>query len=96
MSASDIERLDELREWFVANLPIPTRFSLSPKPHRKPQALSWFKDGATIYIDRMREYQRALEAYDVSVEMLRTKRPGYIVYQDDYQVVAYPFADTPC
>ena len=44
----------------------------------------------------MREYQRVLEAYDIRLEMLRTERPGYIVYEDDHQVVAYPFADTPC
>jgi hypothetical protein len=96
MSANDLERLDELRDWFVDNLPVPTRFSLSPRPHRKAQALSWFKDDAIIFIGRMREYQSVLESYDVRLDMLRTERPGYIVYEDDHQVVAYPFADTPC
>ena len=96
LSASDVERLDDLREWFIDHLPIPTRFSLSPRPHRKAQALSWFKDEATVYIGKMREYQRVLEEYDVRIEMLRTERPGYIVYEDQHQVVAYPFADTPC
>ena len=96
MSASDVERLDDLREWFIDQLPIPTRFSLSPRPHRKAQALSWFKDEATVYIGKMREYRAVLEEYDVRIDMLRTERPGYIVYEDHHQVVAYPFADTPC
>jgi hypothetical protein len=96
MSAVDIEKLDEIRDWFIDHLPIPTRFSLSPKPHRKAQGISWFKDGASVYIGRMREYQSVLELYDVGIEMLRTDRPGYIVYEDDHQVVAYPFANTPC
>ena len=44
----------------------------------------------------MREYQRLLEAYGQNVVILRTKRPGYVVFEDQYQIVAYPFADTPC
>ena len=49
-----------------------------------------------MHIRRMREYQQTLETYGLTVEMLRTERPGYIVYEDEHQVVAYPFADTPC
>ena len=96
VSPSDVDRLNGLRDWFADNLPVPTRFSLSPKPHRKAQALSWFKDDAASHIGRMREYKEVLETYDVAVEMLRTRRPGYIVYEDYCQVVSYPFADTPC
>ena len=44
----------------------------------------------------MRECQRILEAHGIVVEMLVTQRPGYIVYEDAYQVAAYPFADTLC
>jgi hypothetical protein len=36
-----------------------------------------------------------LEAHGVVVERIRTQRPGYIVYEDEHQVAAYPFADTP-
>jgi len=32
-----------------------------------------------------------LENHDVKVEMLKTQRPGYLVYQDEFQVVAEPF-----
>ncbi|MEO0980041.1 MAG: hypothetical protein AAFY24_22445 [Pseudomonadota bacterium] len=28
-------------------------------------------------------------------EVIRTDRVGYIVYEDDVQIVAEPFADTP-
>jgi hypothetical protein len=35
-----------------------------------------------------------LEQHGVSVEMLRTSKPGYVVYEDRYQVVAVPFRDT--
>jgi hypothetical protein len=30
----------------------------------------------------------------VAVEMITTERPGFLVYEDEYQVVAEPFADT--
>ena len=44
----------------------------------------------------MRDVQAILEGYGVSVEMLREARPGYIVYGDTHQVVAYPFSETRC
>lgn len=34
-----------------------------------------------------------VEQAGVYVRVLRTRRPGYIVYDDEYQVVAEPFAD---
>ena len=34
-----------------------------------------------------------LEENDVYVRAIKTRRPGYIVYQDEHQVVAEPFAD---
>jgi hypothetical protein len=44
----------------------------------------------------MREFQAVLESYDILVEMLRERRPGYVVYEDEHQVVAYPFSETRC
>jgi hypothetical protein len=34
-----------------------------------------------------------LEQHSAYVRVLKTDRPGYIVYQDEHQVVAEPFAD---
>lgn len=96
MAADDLKYLEVLNAWFKTHLPVPTRFAVSSKPHAKAQALSWFRDTAVEHIERMREYQRVLEEYGLQVSMLRTKRPGYIVFEDQHQVVAYPFADTPC
>jgi len=30
------------------------------------------------------------------VQMLKSDRAGYVVYEDEYQVVAEPFADMRC
>lgn len=32
---------------------------------------------------------------DIMTEVLRTSRPGYIIYEDAFQIVSEPFADTP-
>lgn len=95
MSTRDANNLDSLCAWFEAHLPVPSRFSVSSKPHAKAQALSWFHDTATEHISKMRDCQCILDNYGLHVTMLKTKRPGYIVFEDLCQVVAYPFADTP-
>lgn len=95
LSAGDEARLDAIRERFSINLSVPNRFSLSARAHAKEQAISWFKDTSQDCISRMRDYASVLDDYDVLTEMIRTLRPGIVVYEDDHQVVAYPFADTP-
>lgn len=94
-SLGDVEALAEIHDWFAKNLREPKRAAVSARPHSKNQALSWFKESATEHVSRMRDMQRILEAYGVFAETLRTRRPGYVVYEDDHQVVAQPFADTP-
>jgi hypothetical protein len=39
----------------------------------------------------MRELVALLEHKSLAVEELRTERPGYLVYEDEYQVAAMPF-----
>lgn len=38
-----------------------------------------------------RELAAILEAHDIRTEMITTERPGYVVYEDTFQVVAEPF-----
>ena len=95
ISQSDSEYLISIRTWFDINLEKPDRLALSSRANSKEQAISWFKDNASEHIRQMREYQRIIELYGETVSVLHTERPGYIVYEDDFQVAAYPFADTP-
>ncbi len=62
---------------------------------RKRKAISWFKDTATEHLRRIRDVCAILEHHDVRVRMITTDRPGYILYEDEFQVAAEPFADTP-
>ena len=86
---------EESYQWFRKNLLKPRRLSRSSKYHAKNLALSWFKDSATEHIKRMYVLVQILQAHGVLVEVIRTDRPGYIVYEDRYQVAAEPFSETP-
>lgn len=62
--------------------------------HKQKRALSWFKDSAHAHLERVRRLVALLESCGVVAEMITTERPGYVVYEDDFQMVAEPFADT--
>lgn len=80
------------------NLKRPTRFTASKAPfyRKKNRAICWFKDSATEHLTRIRELVRVLEGHGVPVRTVKAKRVGYVVYEDQYQIVAQPFADTEC
>ena len=86
---------DETYEWFRKNLRVPRRFSRSSKFHAKKVALGWFKDSAADHIARMYAIAQILQAHDVLVDVIRSQKPGYIVYEDRHQVAAEPFSETP-
>jgi len=89
---------DMVRWWFNENLERPTRFTASRAPfyRKKSRALSWFKDTATEHLARVRDLVAILENHGVPVRTRKAKRVGYVVYEDEYQIVAEPFADTEC
>jgi hypothetical protein len=87
-------RLELLLEWFNRLLPIPQRFSRSNRRHARQNAVCWFKEDAGSFITQVRLLASLLDRHGVPTEMLRTDRPGYVVYADQYQVVAVPFRDT--
>jgi hypothetical protein len=88
------ERHDLIRQWFNEHLERPTRFTSSKPPYyrKSSKAISWFKDDAHDHINRVRELVTILQNHGISVQMLKTERIGYIVYEDEYQIVAEPFA----
>lgn len=88
------ESYDEIREWFNQNLERPERFARSSKRSAKKIALSWFKDSAEMHIKKMRALAEILHAHGTLVETICTEKPGYIVYEDAFQIVAEPFLDS--
>lgn len=76
--------------WFTANLAIPKQFSTGGHRGYGQPGLSWFKPSAAEHIQRMHALKTALEACGIHVEVLTTRDPGLIVWQDEHQLVADP------
>ena len=90
----DAEYLLDILKWFGAHLRRPSRLTRSRRAHRKNKAISWFKSSAVEHIAKAREIVRLLEEHGWHVRTVKTDRPGYIVYEDDFQAAAEPFAST--
>jgi hypothetical protein len=74
--------------WFERNLSLPDRSKL----HRR--AIFWFKADAGKVARRVWDLALALKEHGPPAEILTTRRPGYIVYEDRQQLAAIPFRDT--
>lgn len=91
-------QLTKYIEWYKANLEIPNKFNRSKSKgawRKNSKGLSWFKPEASEHIVKAHELCELLNRSGVATDVLHTDRVGYILYQDDFQVVAEPFADTP-
>ena len=85
---------DSICEWFNQQLPVPRRFSRSRRSGADHNAVCWFKPTSVECVRKARELAKLLEGRGVQTAMLRTRKPGYVVYEDRLQVVAEPFHDT--
>ena len=79
--------LEQVYDWFNAELPCPP-FVRCQFP---VDAVSWYRTSATRFVARMWDLAALLREHGQPVRILKTDRPGAILYQDDYQVVAEPF-----
>ena len=91
-------RLEGLLAWFRAHLPVPDRFNRSSSKgyaRRNTKGLSWFKPSAAEVLVRAHDLRALLNEHGHMIDVIKTERIGYVVYEDAIQVVAEPFADTP-
>jgi hypothetical protein len=87
ITGSDADELNGLRAWFSENLERPTSFGRD----RLRLGISWFKTCATEHISRIWEMVHILERNGIYVKKIRTDKPGYVIYEDEWQLVAEPF-----
>ncbi len=84
-------------DWFNQRLPLPPRFNRTRSKgyaRRSPKGICWFKGTATTCLQRMEALKAIVEELGYSVGVIWETRVGYVVYEDEFQVVAEPFADT--
>ena len=89
--------LSETLAWFEKNLKTPPRFNRTRSKgyyRRNTKGIAWFRDTASECISRMHVLKRVLESHGTAVTVVRETHVGYVLYEDEAQVVAEPFADT--
>ena len=97
VAEGDRQTLAQILEWFERNLSTPKRFNRSKSKgfdRRRTRGIAWFRDTADECISRMHRLKNILETYGHPVAIIGETRIGYIVYENDLQVVAEPFSDT--
>jgi hypothetical protein len=87
ITGSDADELNEVRAWFSKNLEKPTSFGRD----KLRLGICWFKTGSTEHISRIWEMVHILERNGIYVKKIRTDKPGYVIYEDEWQLVAEPF-----
>ncbi len=87
ITGPDADELNGLRAWFSESLKRPTSFGRD----KLRLGICWFKTGATEHISRIWEMANILERNGIYVKKIRTDRPGYVTYEDEWQLVAEPF-----
>jgi hypothetical protein len=97
LEKNDRVSLEELLLWFRGHLNVPDKFNTSKSKgsyRRTTRGISWLKSSASEHLDRMRSLAFILEEYGYFSNIISTATPGYIVYEDEHQIVAEPFNDT--
>jgi hypothetical protein len=84
--------LREPMDWFDAHLESPYDYRLEPA-RLADQSLCWFRAGAKEHLRRAWEMVAIMEEHDIFIRMVKCHCPGYILYEDEAQVLAFPNAD---
>jgi hypothetical protein len=53
--------------------------------------ICWFKAASTEHISRIWEMVQILESNGIYGKKIRTDKPGYVISEDEWQLVAEPF-----
>jgi hypothetical protein len=78
------KRLREILDWFNAHLPHP------PKSFAAGRAIFWFKSTATASISQIWELVYLLRHHSYHVEVRKCRHLANVLYEDEFQVAAYP------
>lgn len=87
ITGSDADDLKSILEWFGENLERPSSF----RRDKLRLGICWFKTDAGEHIRRIWQMAGILERNGIYVKKIRTENPGYMIYEDEWQIVAEPF-----
>lgn len=90
----EYEALMECVEWFGRHLRNPYRYRFDRERRRFAyRSICWFRSTAYEHLRRAWEMVAILEERDILMRMIKTEMPGYIIYEDEAQVLAHPYSD---
>lgn len=87
ITGANADELNEILWWFNKNLDKPASFGRD----RLRLGICWFKVHANAHIARIWEMVQILERNGIYIKKITTDRPGYVIYEDEWQLVAEPF-----
>jgi hypothetical protein len=82
------EHLHAVFDWFQENLPCPPFRRNLDSGKWTSAAVCWFRPEAQAVISRMWDLVAILREHGVCVRLVRSRKPGKIIYEDKYQIVA--------
>jgi hypothetical protein len=92
LTKEDDHELRRLVTWMETQVPIPSRFARKRNvSHKETHGISWMKADAAEAIRHLHHIADIVRRYGYPVDILQTERPGYVVHEDAWQVVAEPF-----
>jgi len=84
LARDEWKHVREILDWFNDNLPHP------PKNFTAGRAIFWFKSSAEKSIEYVWELVHLLRHHGHYVEVHKCRRLGNILYEDKFQVAAFP------
>ena len=92
LSDEEYDELNDQLTWFDVYLRTPFHYRLKAA-WRATRAICWFKPTAHEYLTRAWAIKEILDRNDVFIWTIKVQRIGYVLYEDEAQVLAEPFAD---
>lgn len=84
----EVDQLESSFDWLNEHLPCPPFETKLDSGEWTPDAVAWFRPEAEEPIRRMWDIVAILREHGVPVRMVTSRKPGRIVHEDAYQVVA--------
>ena len=94
LARREARELHDMQLWFARHLPVPSRWSRSRRANAAPRAICWFRREALASFPHLDRLICVIAKHGFPVRRVLTNRPGYVVYEDDFQIAAEPFRDT--
>jgi hypothetical protein len=90
--------LEHWIEWFEENLPVPDRFNRTKSKgwyRRETRGIAWLRTSAADHLAAMADLAACIAKCGHATAEVRSERVGYVIYQDEFQLIAEAFRDTP-